>query len=237
MVCPHRIHLKALQVATALTLMLDPSVALSFPRYKRDLNLKLNAISRRRCLISSTIITTAPLVQSQPAYSNDVLSYQGVYTDPMHPKGYRVLYGDAKEATLETQDSPSDMMYEIPVAVEVSIDGVTTFSYNNAVGTLTKDKEGIPLIKFVNTTWKKRETGPIGVYYDNNSPSKRILIRQIKGADWSVDIIDGNASRCSCSAKAGNPIVLSFPDGENRGVFDMKGKTITFDDGNVWTKF
>ena len=98
-------------------------------------------------------------------------------------------------------------------------------------------EEGIPLIKFVNTTWKKRETGPIGVYYDNNSPSKRILIRQIKGADWSVDIIDGNASRCTCSAKAGNPIVFSFPTGENRGVFDMKGKTITFDDGNVWTKF
>ena len=240
MVCRHYIRLKALLIATT-ALIFDPTSTVAFsvqstPRYDLDLSLQLNAVSRRQCLISSTVITTA-LIQSHPACANNDLNYQGVYTDPIHPKGYRVLYGDAKKATLEMQDSPSDRVHEIPVAVKVSMDGATTFSYNNEVGTLTKDKEGIPMIKFTNTIWKKRETGPIGVYYDNVSPSKRILVRQIKGAIWSVDIIDGKASRCSCSAKAGNPILFSFPSGEIRGVFSMKEKTITFDNGNVWTKF
>lgn len=65
------------------------------------------------------------------------------------------------------------------------------------------------------------------------------MIRQRKGSGWTVDIIKGD-DVTSGSAKAGNPtIIFHLPgdDGGVAGVFSMKQRTITFDDGNVWAKF
>ena len=156
-----------------------------------------------------------------------------------------MLIGDETKAILLFQDDPSDEVHEIPVQI-TSVDGGTQFSFDYSVidqatkiGTLTKDREDIPLLIFPDDTWKKRETGPIGVYCsDSLKPSNRIVIRQVKGAEWAVDIIDNlTKSVAQYSAKAGNPIVFRMPDGEVNGEFSMKDKTIRFDDGSVWTKF
>jgi hypothetical protein len=110
----------------------------------------------------------------------------------------------------------------------------------NILGIFTKDEEGIPIITFADgNSWKKRETGPIGVYQDRFDPLRTIVIRQRKGSEWTVDIIKGE-DVTSCSAKAGNPtIIVHLPGGDEgvAGVFSTNQKTITFDDGNVWTKF
>jgi hypothetical protein len=184
------------------------------------------------------------LIPTQTAHANALLNYQGVYTDPSHPKGYRVLIGTIhNKATLLLQNDASEKMYEIPVEITTVDDGRMqfTFDYKSidgsvTVGTFAKDKEGIPLIQFADGAWKKRETGPIGVYYDSSNPSKRIIIRQAKGAEWIVDILDGGGMS-RFTAKAGNPILFRLSEGNVNGVFSMKEKTITFDDGTVWTKF
>lgn len=200
-----------------------------------------SAIPRRQCLFSLGIVTS--IMQSQTARANDAnLSYQGVYTDSKHTKGYRVLIGDAAKATLQIQNEPSDEVYIVPVTIG-STEGTMrfTFDYSSAnksseVGTLTKDKEGINLITFPSGSWKKRETGPIGVYYDSSNKKKRVVIRQLRGSEWKVEIFDGD-NTTEGRAKAGNPILFALPKGEVKGIFDMKEKTITFEDGSVWVKF
>ncbi|KAL7485775.1 hypothetical protein ACHAW6_011377 [Cyclotella cf. meneghiniana] len=212
----------------------------------------LNALSRREYVVS-TLITIAS-IRAQPALAlldkkTFHLNYQGLYTDPNHPKGYRVLTGNAQTANLRLQDDPSDKVYNLPIQVETASDGtLKRFAFDfspkggpvNIIGILTKDKEGIPIITFADgNTWKKRETGPIGVYQHEFDPERTIVIRQSKGSEWTVHIIKGE-DVTSGSAKAGNPtIIFHLPGGDDgvAGVFSTKLKTITFDDGNVWTKF
>jgi hypothetical protein len=236
----------------------DPTVAFQWlpPRCQcRSTNaekVSLNALSRREYVVS-TLITIAsiraPPALALPNKETFHLNYQGVYTDAHHPMGYRVLTGNAQSANLKLQDDPSDKVYNLPVQVETASDGtVKEFAFDfspkggsgNILGIFTKDEEGIPFITFADgNSWKKRETGPIGVYQDGFDPQRTIVIRQRKGSEWTVDIINGE-DVTSGSAKAGNPtIIFHSPGGEGgvAGVFSTKLKTITFDDGNVWTKF
>lgn len=113
----------------------------------------LNALSRREFLVSELI--TAASIRAPPTVR---LNYQGVYTDPNHPKGYRVLTGNARTANLKLQDDPSDKVYNLPGQIETASDGsVRQFAFDfspkggpgNIVGIFTTDKEGIPIIHFL----------------------------------------------------------------------------------------
>ena len=219
--------------ATAFQL---PSTSYSYDH----VNSQSNVLSRRQYLTSA--VTTTALVYSETVQAKeDVLNYQGVYTDYNHSKGYKILIGDVNKARLQIFDASSHQVNNIPVIVRIE-NGATTLTFQDistnmqVVGILTKDEEGVPLITFPNTSWKKRETGPIGVYYDNSNSAKRIIIRQLKGVDWAVDIIDGEEVK-KCSAKAANPILFRLHDKGVGGVFNTREKTMTFDDGTVWIKF
>lgn len=183
------------------------------------------------------------------------LKYNGVYTDSNHPKGYRVLIGNGKRATVELQDDPNGEVYRLPVKVETSSSSeegeegeVTQFLFdfgpkggpNGIVGVFTKDREGIPIVTFSDgNTWKKRETGPVGVYSDGLDREKLYVIRQFKGPELRVDIVAEGKDTTTIRAKAGNPtIVFDFPGtGPVPGVANLKRKVISFEDGNVWKKF
>ena len=217
--------------------------------------LPLRAVSSRRELIISGLTTAvaSPFVAFQPpanALVDESLIYNGVYTDPKHPKGYRLVVGTTKSATLTLQDDPNDTVYKIPVQVQPSttnqveqfvFDFASKGGPSNIVGEFAKDKEGIPIIHFPadgNNTWKKRETGPIGVYQDSNNPKKNFVIRQLKGPELIVDEVESNGDvNGIAKAKAGNPFVFDFPEGKESGAFSMKEKKITFENGRVWTKY
>mmetsp|Transcript_15954 Transcript_15954/g.22200 ORF Transcript_15954/g.22200 Transcript_15954/m.22200 type:complete len:183 (+) Transcript_15954:3-551(+) len=89
----------------------------------------ITATSRREILLSFPSSILIPcgmfLLTSPPSVVNAATtgevsssSYQGVYSDPQHPKGYRILYGDSEKATMKLADGPnSSDMYEIPVKV------------------------------------------------------------------------------------------------------------------------
>jgi hypothetical protein len=236
-----------LSLSTAVLAMLfHPSTAFQVPS-PANLSNKIVALngSRRQYLIGT--ISTAAVIQSQPILaltdSSTPLDFQGVYTDPRHPNSYLVIFGN-NHAQLKLQDDPSDAVYTLPVDVQTKSDGTVQFTFDfsskggpsNVHATFTKDKEGIPLIKFPDDTlWKKRETGPIGVYSDTSTEEKVIVIRQIKGVQWAVEVISGGEV-VSGTAQAGNPILFSIGDERLKGVFDMKQKRILLDDGRVWTK-
>lgn len=177
------------------------------------------------------------------------LIYQGVYFDPKYPKGYRVIIGNKSSAILKLQDDPTGAVSCLPAKITLAADDtVKEFIFDftsrggseSTVGVFGKDKEGIPIITFPDgNTWKKRRTGIVGVYQDGLDSKKVWVVRQLKGMDLTVESIKGSEIT-TMSAKAGSPnILFDFP-GEASGVpgkADILRNTITFENGNVWTKF
>lgn len=119
----------------------------------------------------------------------------------------------------------------------------------NEVGTFSKNLEGVPVISFPDgTSWTKREKGPAGVYRDGFDAKKIIVIRQRERMSrlLTVHVIEGDGTTTTGRAKGGYP-TMSFclPAGKGTlddvrnkiGVRNTKTRTISFDDGDVWTKF
>ena len=210
--------------------------------------------SRRRDVLIT--ITTSSLISFlppiQPVLAKDEsMNYQAVWYDPKHPNGYRVLYGDNRNAKLIQKDEPSDEEVAYPVKViqpEGGHEGKETklifeFNENGTVeGTLTRNREGTRIISFDNgqqSMWiNKKFEGPIGVYRDSTDPKRVIIIRQVKGSDCVVEVRDGGGNiTSSFPAKAGTTFTFNFPNGKVTASFDMKRRSFTFDDGTVWTKY
>eukprot|EP00986_Skeletonema_menzelii_P005219 scaffold1843_cov143-Skeletonema_menzelii.AAC.19 len=218
--------------------------------------------SRRDILISTITTATSSLLLNQPVQAKDEsMNYQAVWFDPKHPNGYRVLFGDDHMATLLLRDEPSDKELVFPVKVikeqgketRLLFDGGTPSSVGNdgaVEGIFTRNRDKIRIISFnsneknnsSNNSWiNKKFEGPIGVYKDSTKPTQVIIIRQIKGSDCVVEFRDSernNEVTSTFKAKAGNTFTFDFPDrGEDTAVFSLFRRTLTFEDGTVWTKY
>jgi len=183
-----------------------------------------------------------------------LLAYQGVYMDPNHPKGYRVLVGKQQAATMQLQDDTSGSeVYNLPV--KISKDKKTqevklTFDFSSkggpknieaVLGTSDNNKSGTTTTTLVfpdGNVWKK-ETGMIGVYRDGFDASKIRVIRKDKGSKFTVDLIQSPTETITLSAKTRKPkLLFDFPGKPNDpGTFNPTENTLSFGDGNVWTKF
>lgn len=169
-----------------------------------------NLKSRRDVLIT---VTVSPLVSllPQPALAKDEsMNYQAVWTDPKHPNGYRILFGDNQNAKLLQRDEPSEKELVLPVKVVAGEEGKESklmFDFSekggpsDIEGTLTRNREGTRIIAFDNgkSFWiNKKFEGPIGVYRDSTDSKRVIIIRQIKGSECLVQFWDvGNVQRRS----------------------------------------
>ncbi len=214
----------------------------------------------RRDVLKTTITATSSLLVTQPVQAkDDSMNYQAVWFDPKHPNGYRVLFGDDQKATLLLRDEPSDeeRVYSVQVVKEEGKEtkllfdgGVPSEGKDGAIeGTFTRNREKIRIISF-NSNEKnnnncflmnKRFEGPIGVYKDSTNSTRVIIIRQIKGSDCVVEFRDSgrnNEVLSTFTAKAGTTFTFDFPDrGEVTAVFNLFRRTLTFDDGTVWSKY
>lgn len=205
----------------------------------------LHALSRREVLssIPAALATAAVAAAPQRSIAAGAVSYQGVYTDPTHPKGYRVLTGDAAEATMQLQDDPGGTVYTIPIRVksdgstELLIDFSVKGGPADVPGVLGSDAKGVATLTFPDGNVWKKETGVIGVYRDGLNPEYVRVIRKDKGSVLTVDLINGDKT-VTVPAKAGSSkVTFDFPGKPNDpGTLDSKKNTISFGDGNVWTK-
>jgi len=86
---------------------------------------------------------------------------------------------------------------------------------------------------------------PIGVWKDSTNSKRVIIIRQVnnnKGSDCIVDFRDGQGKVTSFTGTAGTTFTfINFPGKDNEVVaaakLNMFKRTLTFDDGTVWTKY
>ena len=84
---------------------------------------------------------------------------------------------------------------------------------------------------------------PIGVWKDNTNPKRVIIIRQVnnnKGSDCIIEFREGSKVT-SFTGIAGTTFTFNnFPGKEKEVVaakLNMFKRTLTFDDGIVWTKY
>lgn len=84
---------------------------------------------------------------------------------------------------------------------------------------------------------------PIGVWKDSTNPKRVIIIRQVdnnKGSDCIIEFREGGKVT-SFTGTAGTTFTFdNFPGKENEVVaakLNMFKRTLTFDDGIVWTKY
>lgn len=202
--------------------------------------------STRRDILSNAFAAAAAtlLVSPNGAMAADVGSFQGVYSDPKHPKGYRVLVSKGKSAAnMELSDGEKDSkVFNLPVKVKGSN---LTFDFSpkggpkDVVGVLASDGKSITFPD--GNKWPKL-SGVEGVYSDPNHPKGYRVIRKEKGSTLAVELKnDSKASPVLISAKSkaskskGVTVTFDFPGGNKLdGAFD--NNSILFPDGNKWTK-
>lgn len=215
-----------------------------------------SAVSRRDVLLSSSIVVSGMLFLPTPSTNanaapaaNEAASYQGVYSDPNHPRGYRIIYGDNKKATMKLQDGPSGVVYEVPVKVggnkaQLTFDFSCKGGPSNVVGIVDDgNSAGTTTINFPDgNAWKKVTDGIAGVYKSENNGDLEFdysSVRQWKGAEYKVELMKGPDTIASFGAKAGGKKgYFEYPGEFNKaGFINEDEKTISFRDGMVWTRF
>ena len=101
------------------------------------------------CAASAAAIFSMALPGRAVADMQATPSFQGVFKDPKHPNGYRVLVGDAgSKGTMTLQDEPDGKVYTIPITSEankktgqisLTIDFSVKGGPKDVVATLNKD--------------------------------------------------------------------------------------------------
>jgi len=207
---------------------------------------KSELAATRRDVLSSAFAAAAATVLVSPndAIAAGVGSFQGVYSDPKHPKGYRVLVSKGKSAAnMELSDGGKDgKVFNLPVKVKgtnLTFDFSPKGGPKGIVGVVASDGKSISFPD--GNKWPKL-SGVEGVYSDPNHPKGYRVIRKEKGSTLVVELKnDSKAETVLVSAKSkaskakGVTVTFDFPGGNKLdGSFD--NNSITFPDGNKWTK-
>lgn len=223
----------------------------------------LEAVSRREVFAASVVTalvagepknavadsntpTSPPAVPAPITVNTAKFAFNGVFRDPKHPKGYRVVVGAAnKEGTITLQDDPTGEVFTLPIKankdevtgkITLNIDFSVKGGPSDVVAIVNKDSS----ISFPDGNVWKKEGGVAGVYVDGFAPSYpkyRRIVRQEKGSIIAVDMVSGKKIfAVSGKSKSKSEVMIEFPGKTCTGTIDIKKGTITFPDGNVWTK-
>jgi len=200
--------------------------------------------------------TATPTAANAAAATTPYLgSVAGVFDDPKHPKGYRVIIAKqgVSSATMELKDDPKGTQFIIPVKVKTDKKAGVTVGIDFSVKGGPKDIVGVVAkntITFPDGNVWKKQSGIVGVYSDPQHPKGYRVIRKESGSTVTVELNNNNmnkpaealilAAKTGSSKKTGSTISIPFPGknpGETNTVVGTLGDDfITFPDGNKWTK-
>jgi len=190
----------------------------------------------------TTSKTTTAEVKAEPEASAIISDFPGVYSDPKHPKGYRVILSSGSK--MQLQDDPAGKTFSIPIKVKndkkagtlLTIDFSPKGGPKNIVGTVEKKGK----ISFPDGNVWSKMTGIAGVYSDPQHPKGYRVVRK-DGAGIIVTLNDSGSS--------GKEIIIPAKISKASAEFDFSSKggpaslkatikegVISFPDGNTWTK-
>eukprot|EP00588_Corethron_pennatum_P031384 CAMPEP_0194320168 /NCGR_PEP_ID=MMETSP0171-20130528/16537_1 /TAXON_ID=218684 /ORGANISM="Corethron pennatum, Strain L29A3" /LENGTH=270 /DNA_ID=CAMNT_0039077633 /DNA_START=87 /DNA_END=899 /DNA_ORIENTATION=+ len=191
---------------------------------------------------------------AKPDYKTAAKFYfNGVFRDKKHPNGYRIVAGSPNKAgSITLQDTPGGKVYELPMKAkrndesgQVTVDmDLSEYKpdnpqYASIIATVTEDG----CILFPDGNLWKKDKGVAGLYIDGFAPYpkyRRIVIPG-QGSDVGkvgVTMVSGKQVFDVPGIDLGKKgIQVDFPGNKQcLGKFNGKAGTITWLDGNVWTK-
>jgi hypothetical protein len=183
--------------------------------------------------INPSAAQAVPTAQSAANKANE--SYQGVYFDPNHPDGYRVLMaakGSGNKATMTLSDGvPKDSkeepktFREIPVRFDNEDEFVFDFGFkngpNNIKGKLSPDKQSITFED--GNTWTKNYYKYDGIYKVTSGGDPSL------SKDDAYRVIRKNGSEIILELNdTGNPKDSYFVDGSVGTLFAIPTCSLTF---------
>eukprot|EP00574_Skeletonema_japonicum_P010212 CAMPEP_0201729054 /NCGR_PEP_ID=MMETSP0593-20130828/17882_1 /ASSEMBLY_ACC=CAM_ASM_000672 /TAXON_ID=267983 /ORGANISM="Skeletonema japonicum, Strain CCMP2506" /LENGTH=303 /DNA_ID=CAMNT_0048221325 /DNA_START=83 /DNA_END=994 /DNA_ORIENTATION=+ len=157
-------------------------------------------------------------VTEQSAANKAAESYQGVYSDPNHPEGYRVIMASGKGATMTLSDGESgDETYKnIPVGVngnELSLDFGFKGGPKGVIAVLSDDKQSITFPD--GNTWTKNKNKYDGIYKDPKYPNGYRVVRKFRGETKIINFIaevnDTGNEKDSVLVKGSHASLFSIP--------------------------
>lgn len=206
-----------------------------------------NAASRRDFFssVASAAVAAGAIVARPPsaAATPPASSINGIYSDPNHKKGYRVVRAVNKNnAVVTLQDEPKGPIISVTGKIKTNKETGTTIVLDlspkggpkDVVATLNGDKLFFP----DGNAWTKLP-GIDGIYSDPNHPAGYRVVRTA-GGKINVALQDkpkGEVIELVGKRKGGGYVIDFSPKGgpKNLGVVVEDGKLV-FPDGNAWNK-
>merc|ERR1711957_237085 len=239
-------------------LTIHGATAFNMASNSRQTATSLGAVSRREALAASASaamlagIPMDALGESPPKLEPDKKTaakfyFNGVFRDKKHPEGYRIVAGALnKNGSVTLQDKPGGKVFDIPmkakkdektgkVTVDMNLSSYRPEFGSSIVATVTKDG----CLKFPDGNQWIKDKGVAGLYIDGFAPYpkyRRVVIPS-KGRKVDVTMISGKQGFdvVGVDLKEGK-IQVDFPGKQCLGKFNRKEGSITWLDGNVWTK-
>merc|ERR1712106_67959 len=121
------------------------------------------------------------------------------------------------------------------ITVDMELSSYSKEYSKNIVAEVTKDG----CLKFPDGNVWKKEKGVVGVYIDGFAPypKYRRVVLPTKGGDVAVTMVSGKKIFDAPGLDLGKKgLQVDFPGKQCTGKFNSKQGTITWADGNVWTK-
>ena len=224
-----------------VVLALTASVCTAF-----SLSANHQAISRREIFnrVNNAAVATVVLSGPSSALATNIGTLppiNGIYSDPNHLDGYRIVRElDKSNALVTLQDEPNGPIFSVSgkiVGTTVTLDFSAKGGPKDVVATLVGDDK----LKFPDgNTWTKI-SGVDGVYADPNHPSGYRVVRIAKGKDIFITLQDepnGEAIELKGMQKENGSVSIDFSPkgGPNNLTAIVKDGKLVFPDGNAWTK-
>jgi hypothetical protein len=224
-----------------VVLALTASVCTAF-----SLSANHQAISRREIFnrVNNAAVATVVLSGPSSALATNIGTLppiNGIYSDPNHLDGYRIVRElDKSNALVTLQDEPNGPIFSVNgkiVGTTVTLDFSAKGGPKDIVATLVGDDK----LKFPDgNTWTKI-SGVDGVYADPNHPSGYRVVRIAKGGDIFITLQDepkGEVIELKGKQKENGSVSIDFSPkgGPNNLTAIAKDGKLVFPDGNAWIK-
>jgi len=240
---------------------LDGVTAFSFGSNPHQTSTSLDAVSRREAFVASAsaaMLVGVPMdalagqgvaPSAKPDKATAAKFYfNGVFRDQKHPEGYRIVAGAVnKQGILTMRDNPEGKISEVPfmakkseetgeITVDMDLSVYQKGFPKSVVATVTKDG----CMKFPDGNIWIKQKGVAGLYIDGFAPYPKYRRIVVPGDDKNVAVTMVSGSKVFDVAgidlgKKG--IQVEFPGNKQcTGKFNQAQGTITWRDGNVWTK-
>lgn len=235
-----------MKVFASLLILASASACLAF-----SVNQATNSVSRRdffNGVATAGVAATIALAQPSPAMAKEntpLPPINGIYSDPNHKKGYRVVRAVNKSTAVVTlQDEPTGPIITVNGKISTSKKSGTTIKLDLSPKGGPKDVvatlDGSDKLVFPDGNVWTKFPGADGIYADPNHPAGYRVVRIAKGGKVYITLQDapkGEVIELE-GKRSGKGLVIDFsPKGGPKNLAaSVKDGQLVFPDGNAWTK-